>query len=283
MVIFHGKMWFCCLLWRANGHNADEEVNTPAVRPWKKNPKSWPNTGPVGPVLLDKKTYSGVLLTIVVHMSSPMFMQLDDGNILTGKPDQFDGKNPWFPVKMFPTKPIQWQCSWPSWCRFFKTLRDDMAMTRSEPHLRIQTWYRWPLRRTWQLSWRTSQLIVRKEYDYDYNAGLDTEYWVDHVDLSYVGNCQRKESLFAPVAQNALACSGPVFFSAKPTLSHKSSKNMTSELAWTCTEWPIQLYSTNQWKSIYAMWMCLKMSCTPKPNGFADHYPYEKWLFHWEY
>ena len=19
------------------------------------------------------------------------------------------------------------------------------------------------------------------------------------------------------------------------------------------------------------------------PNGFADHYPYEKWLFHWEY
>ena len=20
-----------------------------------------------------------------------------------------------------------------------------------------------------------------------------------------------------------------------------------------------------------------------KPNGFADHYPYEKWLFHWEY
>ena len=31
------------------------------------------------------------------------------------------------------------------------------------------------------------------------------------------------------------------------------------------------------------MWVCLKMSCTPKPNGFADHYPYEKWLFHWEY
>ena len=19
------------------------------------------------------------------------------------------------------------------------------------------------------------------------------------------------------------------------------------------------------------------------PNGFADHYPYNKWLFHWEY
>ena len=25
------------------------------------------------------------------------------------------------------------------------------------------------------------------------------------------------------------------------------------------------------------------MLCTPKPNGFADHYPYLKWLFHWEY
>ena len=22
------------------------------------------------------------------------------------------------------------------------------------------------------------------------------------------------------------------------------------------------------------MWVCLKMLCTPKPNGFADHYPY---------
>ena len=31
------------------------------------------------------------------------------------------------------------------------------------------------------------------------------------------------------------------------------------------------------------IWVCLKTLCTPKPNGFADHYPYEKWLFHWEY
>ena len=30
-------------------------------------------------------------------------------------------------------------------------------------------------------------------------------------------------------------------------------------------------------------WVCLKMSCTPKPNGFADHYPVFKWLFHWGY
>ena len=25
------------------------------------------------------------------------------------------------------------------------------------------------------------------------------------------------------------------------------------------------------------------MVSTPTPNGFADHYPYEKWLFHWGY
>ena len=31
-----------------------------------------------------------------------------------------------------------------------------------------------------------------------------------------------------------------------------------------------------------SIWVCLKMLCTPTPNGFADHYPYEKWLFHWE-
>ena len=30
-------------------------------------------------------------------------------------------------------------------------------------------------------------------------------------------------------------------------------------------------------------WVCLKIGNTPKPNGFADHYPVFKWLFHWEY
>ena len=32
----------------------------------------------------------------------------------------------------------------------------------------------------------------------------------------------------------------------------------------------------------YLKWVCLKIGKTPKPNGFADHYPYEKWRFHWE-
>ena len=27
----------------------------------------------------------------------------------------------------------------------------------------------------------------------------------------------------------------------------------------------------------FPIWVCLKMLCSPKPNGFADHYPYEKY------
>ena len=52
--------------------------------------------------------------------------------------------------------------------------------------------------------------------------------------------------------------------------------------------WKIYLCSCRDFmyvfpKKNFDMWVCLKMSCTPKPNGFADHYPYEKWLFHWEH
>ena len=32
------------------------------------------------------------------------------------------------------------------------------------------------------------------------------------------------------------------------------------------------------WKLCLAIWVCLKMVSTPKPNGFADHYPVFKWL-----
>ena len=34
---------------------------------------------------------------------------------------------------------------------------------------------------------------------------------------------------------------------------------------------------------LHSKWVCLKMLCTPTPNGFADHYLVFKWLFHWEY
>jgi hypothetical protein len=29
--------------------------------------------------------------------------------------------------------------------------------------------------------------------------------------------------------------------------------------------------------------VCLEIEKSPKPNGFADHYPKNKWLVHWEY
>ena len=31
------------------------------------------------------------------------------------------------------------------------------------------------------------------------------------------------------------------------------------------------------------IWVCLKIVYPFLPNGFADHYPYFLWLFHWEY
>ena len=40
---------------------------------------------------------------------------------------------------------------------------------------------------------------------------------------------------------------------------------------------------TPDWVFKNSTWVCLKMLCTPKPNGFADHDPVFKWLFHWEY
>ena len=39
----------------------------------------------------------------------------------------------------------------------------------------------------------------------------------------------------------------------------------------------------SRWERSLEKWVCLKMVSTPKPNGFADHYPVFKWLFHWEY
>ena len=39
-------------------------------------------------------------------------------------------------------------------------------------------------------------------------------------------------------------------------------------------------FSLSLYGSLFGLnkWVCLKMLCTPKPNGFADHYPCEKWL-----
>ena len=38
-----------------------------------------------------------------------------------------------------------------------------------------------------------------------------------------------------------------------------------------------------EWKRLEHHLGVSENSVYPKPNGFADHYPYEKWLFHWEY
>ena len=47
------------------------------------------------------------LLYICIYIMFYQFdtvIELDDGKILTGKPDQFDGKNPWVSGVDFPNK-----------------------------------------------------------------------------------------------------------------------------------------------------------------------------------
>ena len=40
----------------------------------------------------------------ITLLDATCFIELDDGKILTGKPDQFDGKNPWVSGVDFPNK-----------------------------------------------------------------------------------------------------------------------------------------------------------------------------------
>ena len=59
-----------------------------------------------------RETQVGLMNTdaSVHRFSSPLgrFIELDDGKILTGKPDQFDGQNPWLSGSDFPqqTNPV---------------------------------------------------------------------------------------------------------------------------------------------------------------------------------
>ena len=57
--------------------------------------------------------------------------------------------------------------------------------------------------------------------------------------------------------------------SCRTWIGHEVSQSMGGEkriswLLFACLPWLIVI-----------MWVCLKMVSTPKPNGFADHYPYE--------
>ena len=43
------------------------------------------------------------------------------------------------------------------------------------------------------------------------------------------------------------------------------------------------IFRYSQFFSCTFTWVCLKIVYPIVPNGFADHYPYEKWLFYWGY
>ena len=54
------------------------------------------------------------------------------------------------------------------------------------------------------------------------------------------------------------------------TLRHFGLRYINSFLA------PALRCSPIQWEVMLSIWVCLKMLCIPKPNGFADHYPVMK-------
>ena len=50
----------------------------------------------------------------MITIMMAMIIELDDGKIGTGKPNQFDGKNPWVSGVDFPNKtnPLIWRIRW---------------------------------------------------------------------------------------------------------------------------------------------------------------------------
>ena len=53
--------------------------------------------------MLINMSYYTMLINILFRYVR-IIIELDDGKILTGKPDQFDGKNPWVSGVDFPNK-----------------------------------------------------------------------------------------------------------------------------------------------------------------------------------
>ena len=55
-------------------------------------------------------------------------------------------------------------------------------------------------------------------------------------------------------------------FKASPASGKKNSRWQGVIVSCECARWYFQ-------RLLEIIWVCLKMLCTPKPNGFHDHYP----------
>ena len=65
-----------------------------------------------------------------------IIIELDDGKILTGNPNQFDGKNyHGFPVEIFPTQPIHW---------YNHPFTSDFPGSKAVAFPRVLTWWLGP-------------------------------------------------------------------------------------------------------------------------------------------
>ena len=77
------------------------------------------------------------------------------------------------------------------------------------------------------------------------------------------------------------ALCGPCFFEQRPLDRCLFVCSIITEAQKTAEIWEILRFLRADKHG--DIWVCLKMLCTPTPNGFADHYPVFTWLFHWEY
>ena len=78
-----------------------------------------------------------------------------------------------------------------------------------------------------------------------------------------------------------------VFFSDEMAESRRMGREKNQQTMWircqcflriqnmeaTGHDWLVH-WSISETYGAFLIWVCLKMLCTPKPNGFADHYPY---------
>ena len=138
---------FSCLLWRANGHNADEEVNTPAVRPWKQTRNSsWK---------------SATSATILLHWI-PDWKSLPSPKSLPAKNIPFSGLN---------------KVAYVALCRFLQTAPHFRVAISEDPNMMSVIS---PKDLAAFLTNLTS--LFEKEYDHD-NTRITMQVWTLNTEL----------------------------------------------------------------------------------------------------
>ena len=85
-----------------------------------------------------------------------------------------------------------------------------------------------------------------------------------------------RRDLFGVTAAGNLLCRDRVsFLSCDVRVSYNGAQQIVQKyhVVWE-SNGARGVFKETPWRMIIIIWVCLKMLCTPKSNGFADHYPY---------